>query len=79
MVCSDFLTLRDEKGYDVGAYPEEYCLAWIQRGEEHAMCWQNEALPAEDTAQTWEARRRDLAWIEVAVAARRMWAAAEEA
>ena len=43
------------------------------------MGWQYEALPAEDTAQTWDARGRDLAWSEAAVAARRMRAAAEEA
>jgi len=53
-------------------------LALIQHGEEHAMGWQNGVWPAEDTAQTWDARGRDLAWIEEAVAARRMRAAAEE-
>ena len=43
------------------------------------MRWQNGAWPAEDTAQAWDARGRNLAWIEEAVAARWMRAAAEEA
>ena len=39
---------------------------------------QNGVWPTEDTARTWEARGWDLAWIEEAVAARWMRAAAEE-
>ena len=43
------------------------------------MRWQHGEWPADDTAQTWNACGQDLAWIEEAVAARRMRAAAEEA
>lgn len=42
------------------------------------MGWQNGAWPAEDPAQTWDTRGRDLAWIEEAIAARWMRAPAEE-
>jgi hypothetical protein len=43
------------------------------------MRWQHGTWPAADTAQAWDARGRDLAWIEAAVVAWRMRAAAEEA
>ena len=41
--------------------------------------WQHGEWSAEDTAHAWNARGRDLAWIEEVVAARQMRAAAEEA